>query len=408
MQLHFVALLKLILPVSLVVLAYWSREHLGELSEDIRIVVIYMPYLACIAVIFTAHQFNRCRLFLAALGVAALYWLLRTRLQVSLSDADAARAYMGASICLPVLSVYLLLIPERGIWNIHGLVASLGFSFLVLACLYAPDWLPGLNSAIAEKLVARPVEGYVLSYGVTAMVAVVFLLGLFLLCLRNNETEAAILACLLALYLALALLHLQFISVAMCAAAGLCLVYGLLRNSHAMAYRDDLTGLLGRRALNERLSNLGRRYSIAMLDVDHFKKFNDNHGHDVGDQVLRLVASRIKQNGGGKAYRYGGEEFCIVFPRIAAQECVEQLDYLRKSIAGYQLSLRDRKLRPNKTKQGSQKRGASRISSEHVSVTISIGVAERSEGSPDAESVIKAADENLYRAKRAGRNRVVS
>ena len=74
-----------------------------------------------------------------------------------------------------------------------------------------------------------------------------------------------------ALYLALALLHLQHISVAMMYAAGLCLVWGLLRSSHAMAYRDELTGLLGRRALNERLNMLGRSYCIAMLDVDHFK-----------------------------------------------------------------------------------------------------------------------------------------
>jgi diguanylate cyclase (GGDEF)-like protein len=239
------------------------------------------------------------------------------------------------------------------------------------------------------------------------MTGSVFLLGLVLLFLRNNDTEAALLATLLALYLALALLHLEFISVAMCTAAGLCLVYGLLRSSHAMAYRDDLTGLLGRRALNERMKSLGRRYSIAMLDVDHFKKFNDRHGHDVGDQVLKLVASRIKAVGGGTAYRYGGEEFCIVFPRKTAQECLGQLDLLRQSIADYQMSLRDSKLRPKKQQLGSEKRGATRVATGHVSVTISSGVAERSEESSDARAVIKVADQNLYRAKKAGRNRVV-
>jgi diguanylate cyclase (GGDEF)-like protein len=248
----------------------------------------------------------------------------------------------------------------------------------------------------------------VLSVGVTGAIAVVMLVGLFLLCLRNSDTEAALLACLLALYLALALLHLEYISVAMCTAAGLCLVYGLLRSSHAMAYRDDLTGLLGRRALTERLSSLGRRYSIAMVDVDHFKKFNDKHGHAVGDQVLRLVASRIKQVGGGTAYRYGGEEFCIVYSRKPAEECAVQLDELRKSIAEYQMSLRDSNLRPQKTQQGSRKRGASRVKSGHVSVTVSIGVAERSEELVEPAAVIKAADNNLYRAKRAGRNRVIS
>ncbi|MDP0971523.1 diguanylate cyclase, partial [Klebsiella pneumoniae] len=80
------------------------------------------------------------------------------------------------------------------------------------------------------------------------------------------------------------------------------------------AFRDELTGLPGRRALNERTQRLGRNYVLAITDVDHIKRFNDTHGHDVGDQVLRLVASKLsKVNGGGRAYRYGGEEFAVVF-----------------------------------------------------------------------------------------------
>ena len=408
MQWHFMAVRKLILPVSLVALAYWFRTYLGDLSEEMRIIVVNMPYLACAAAIVMSHQFGRCRMLLAALGVAALYWLLRSQLQVSLSDPEASRAYLWISLSLPVLSLYLLVIPERGIWNLHGLVAIVGFAFLLLLCRYASSWLPTLNEDILQQLVARPIPGYVLSYGVSALVASAFLLGLILLFLRNNDTEAALLAVLLSLYLALALLHLEFISTVMCAAAGLCLVFGMLRSSHAMAYRDDLTGLLGRRALNERLASLGRRYSIAMLDVDHFKKFNDNYGHDVGDQVLKLVASRIKQIAGGTSYRYGGEEFCIIFPRKSMADCVEPLDELRESIAQYKMSLRDSKLRPKKSESGSAKRGASRVGSNQVSVTVSIGVAERTESAEEAMTVLKMADDKLYRAKRAGRNKVIS
>jgi GGDEF domain-containing protein len=298
-------------------------------------------------------------------------------------------------------------LPERGIWNIHGLITSLGFVVVGFLCYSAPSWLPGLGIETVGYMSLHPVDGHVLPLAVTAVIAAVMLLAVVILCLRNTDAEAALLACLVALYLALALLHLEFISVAMCTAAGLCLVYGLLRSSYAMAYRDDLTGLFGRRALNERLKSLGRTYSIAMLDVDHFKKFNDKHGHEVGDQVLRLVSSRIKQVSGGTAYRYGGEEFSIIFPRKSVEECVENLDALRKSIADYEMSLRDSDLRPKKKKQGSQKRGATRIGGGLVSVTISIGVAERSEEFADAGSVIRLADENLYKAKRAGRNRVV-
>lgn len=93
------------------------------------------------------------------------------------------------------------------------------------------------------------------------------------------------------------------------------LILVVAHEAYQMAFRDELTGLPGRRALNERLQRLGRTYVIAMAGVDHFKRFHDTHGHDVGDQVLRLVASQLRQiGGGGKAYRYGGEELTLVFP----------------------------------------------------------------------------------------------
>ena len=80
-----------------------------------------------------------------------------------------------------------------------------------------------------------------------------------------------------------------------------------------MAFRDELTGLPGRRALNEKLQRMGRVYTLAMADVDHFKAFNDTHGRR-GDQVLRMVAAQLRRvSGGGHAYRYGGE-FTLVFP----------------------------------------------------------------------------------------------
>ena len=75
----------------------------------------------------------------------------------------------------------------------------------------------------------------------------------------------------------------------------LILIVALLQESHQLAFRDALTGLPGRRALEERLRALGGHYAIAMVDVDHFKKFNDTHGHDIGDQVLKLVGGRLPQ-----------------------------------------------------------------------------------------------------------------
>jgi diguanylate cyclase (GGDEF)-like protein len=144
-----------------------------------------------------------------------------------------------------------------------------------------------------------------------------------------------------------------------------------------------------------------------MLDVDHFKKFNDTYGHDVGDQVLKMVAGQIRRvGGGGKAFRYGGEEFTIVFPGKDEEHSRPYLEDVREAVADYALVLRE-KDRPSSHKAGRDKRGQGRYQ-HRASVTISIGMASRNKNLRDPERVIKAADQALYRAKQAGRNCLVS
>jgi len=194
---------------------------------------------------------------------------------------------------------------------------------------------------------------------------------------------------------------------ALSVAALLLMLAATLQESFHMAFGDELTGLPGRRAFNETLKRATGTYSIAMIDVDHFKKFNDTHGHDVGDQVLRLVAGQLRRiGGGGKAYRYGGEEFTLVFPGRSLDECRPHLEAVRRAIETYQLHLRDKSNRPQSDRAGRQQRRSS--ASGTVSVTISIGVAEREPHQRSAEEVIRSADKALYSAKRAGRNCVVS
>ncbi|EKT4466309.1 GGDEF domain-containing protein [Pseudomonas putida] len=192
----------------------------------------------------------------------------------------------------------------------------------------------------------------------------------------------------------------------MCSQVMLMIAAAVSHEAYQMAFRDELTGLPGRRALNERLQRLGRNYVIAMTDVDHFKKFNDTHGHDVGDQVLRLVASRLgRVTGGGRAYRYGGEEFALVFAGKTAEECTPHLEAVREMIANYAIQLRDRNNRPQDDSAGRQRRAGAPGSA--VSVTISIGVAERQAAHRTPDDVLKSADQALYSAKGAGRNCVM-
>lgn len=192
----------------------------------------------------------------------------------------------------------------------------------------------------------------------------------------------------------------------MCSQVMLMIAAAVAHEAYQMAFRDELTGLPGRRALNERMQRLGRNYVLAMSDVDHFKKFNDTHGHDVGDQVLRLVASKLsKIGGGGRAYRYGGEEFALVFAGKTIDECMPHLEVIRQSIETYSIQLRNPDSRPQDDQQGRQRRAGAGASS--VSVTVSIGVAERLE-QRTPEEVLKSADQALYNAKGAGRNCVIA
>ncbi len=193
------------------------------------------------------------------------------------------------------------------------------------------------------------------------------------------------------------------------AAAGLVLLAALLHESHRLAFRDQLTGLASRRALEERLRSLAGSYTIAMADVDHFKPFNDQHGHDVGDQVLKLVAGRLAEvGGGGTAYRYGGEEFSVIFPGMDLKEAQGHLEAIRAAIENYRMAVRGGD-RPRKTKEGEKRRGDAgdeAASSKALSVTVSIGLAAPSDKNLTPQQVLKAADEALYRAKQGGRNRV--
>jgi diguanylate cyclase (GGDEF)-like protein len=193
------------------------------------------------------------------------------------------------------------------------------------------------------------------------------------------------------------------------AAAGAILVVSMLQESHRLAFNDELTGLPGRRALQEAMAGLGPRYALAMGDVDHFKSFNDTHGHDIGDQVLKLVAARLAQvKGGGRAFRYGGEEFTVLFADLSLDEAMPHLEAIRAAVQDYRMAVRGEN-RPKKKEEGEKRRGSEEPDSvpaeKILSVTISIGGAEPGPGMVPAQ-VLKAADEALYRAKRGGRNRV--
>jgi diguanylate cyclase (GGDEF)-like protein len=234
----------------------------------------------------------------------------------------------------------------------------------------------------------------------------------------RKPVESGLLWSLTAAFLSLQAGGLGRVASAFLATGGLILAGSIVENSYALAYRDELTELPSRRAFNDALLGLEDTYTIAMVDVDHFKKFNDTYGHETGDQVLRMVAAKLARvSGGGQAFRVGGEEFSILFPGKSTKEVLPHLEMLRTEIetgAFRARASKDRRHAPlpghDRRKSGRRKtarrqRNAVQSLPRELSVTVSMGVAEPS-NAQEVQHVIQAADKALYRAKQAGRNRV--
>lgn len=158
---------------------------------------------------------------------------------------------------------------------------------------------------------------------------------------------------------------------------------------------DPLTALSNRKLFDQSMldalaeaESTGKPFALLMTDIDHFKKFNDTYGHQTGDQVLRLVASVMKQSIKGQdiAARYGGEEFAVILPNTALEHAVRVAENIREAVMGKDLVKRSTNERLGR-------------------VTISVGVAGWVRGD-NAQSMIERADGALYQAKRSGRNLV--
>lgn len=177
----------------------------------------------------------------------------------------------------------------------------------------------------------------------------------------------------------------------------------LVTDAYSVAYRDALTGIPNRRALTQMQRTLGRHYAIAMGDVDHFKSFNDTWGHETGDQVLKLVARVLSQHRlPVRVFRYGGEEFTLVFRGMTAEQATPILDTLRERVAGYPLTVR-KPGRPASGRKGKRQRGQP-SPAKQVRVTLSFGVTDASKGDASPDAALQRADKALYKAKQAGRN----
>jgi len=389
-------------PIIIAALLYthtdWLQELLGRLAP-------FYPYAVFGAGVLLGWRFHRSRLLFALLVVTLAD---RTLVHFVLAHGARDRVVLQAiGVLLPLNLAALSLTAERGVLTPPGLArfaATLGQLALVAildrqapgataALLHThllPQWLFAWSSLADPALLAFFVAG-----GLLAAAQL----------MAPTQTGRSFAWALIPTFLGLSTVRPgnAGFSTFYLATAALILIVAVVEASYHMAYLDSLTGLPARRALNEALLRLGGSYTVAMLDVDHFKRINDRHGHDVGDQVLKMIAAKLAQvGGGGKAYRYGGEEFAVIFAGRGAAECLTDLEALRQTVEDTRFILRAR----FRSKKKKEKVLTDRGPGERVPVTISVGVAEKNERHTKWDQVVKAADRALYRAKEGGRNQV--
>jgi len=363
-----------------------------------QIVIVEQLLFVFLAVIMVfASYFNRSRL-----AFLSMLWLLYYANLSFTSPWSNWLAVQGDWIMLfGCFSILLLsMIKDRGVVSIHGFYRLV---FFAMAGGVTFLWLSTNDVIITSLQSLTNIDSFKKYILVELPVFVSVVIALWRTVKRADLVTSSVFISLivwishyyqqsnLPISLTLMLLSVHYITV-------------IVIDAYFLAYRDDLTGLPSRRALNQLALSLGRKYTVAMLDIDHFKKFNDTYGHDIGDQVLKLVAAKIGNvKGGGKAFRYGGEEFTIVFPSKTIEQALPELENVRKAIEDYKIVIRHPQ---RKTKQErSPKKGGKNTDFKTVNVTISIGAAIRRD-KQGFEQALKCSDQALYKAKKTGRNKV--
>ncbi|MBW8375350.1 GGDEF domain-containing protein [Stenotrophomonas sp.] len=396
-----------VLPAVLVAVGLWGATPAAEVGNPVhRLLPLVLACLGIGLALIYARVRAVCLMLAVALAFALLHGVVGTFLREGVISDHTPLIFHAVSWWLPLLFLVHGLWPERGRLRqdllLRGVVSGTALGVFLLLAAQGPD---GMQALLSDRHLAWMPSGWNALAQLPALLFMVATLALAVQAWHQpRPLHTALLTALLCLWW---MLPRVFVSPALLPAVScmalLLIVSAMLQEAFHMAFRDELTGLPGRRAFNECLQRVGPTYTIAMVDVDHFKRFNDTHGHDAGDDVLKLVAARLAGiGGGGRAFRYGGEEFALVFLDRPAPACVAAVEEIRATIEGVRMHLRDRAARSRDDAVGQLQRGRGG-SGAVVQVTVSIGVAD-SRVADSPQGVIKAADQALYAAKDAGRN----
>lgn len=377
--------LNLLIPFFISTLFGVVIYNSSKIPEMLFDIVPYLFYGLSLIIIWVSWHFNRNRF------IFVIFPLVLVHLGFEyFSASKSTLLFVYISMLFPLHLLIFLILKERGLFSFWGLLKIAFFALEVVVILYFlfyPDAM--MQSYLNTKLFAvglYPLKDISVAIGIF----VLFVMSALILFGRYLMYSTTFLGLLVTFYFGLYFLKTSHATEVAFLSFAIIIFTLLIRESYRLAFYDELTALPGRRALIEDMAKLGRKYSLAMCDIDFFKKFNDTYGHDTGDEVLKMVASKFAEvSGGGKAYRYGGEEFVILFPSKDSDESFVYTDALRQGIATTPFSVRNKK------------------STKKIFINVSAGITQNSTKDKDPFAVMKRADNALYKAKKAGRNRVI-
>lgn len=401
-----------LMPGGLLVLASVALLRPGGLPAWTLPLVGAYCYIIFASGVLLGWYLERSRIIFAVVVLLLADWAM---LQVGAGEVAAGGPsrilFNAVAFLLPLNLLALSLITQRGL-DLRRELLLLG---LVLLQTALAAWLYLTNQTEIALALENPLfdQRYsawtpVPQPGLLAFGAALVFLMLRAIVFRNplekrNAIEIGFVWALVAAFIALHGGLLGWAPTNYFATAALILMIAVFEAGHKSTYYDELTGLRGRVYLDGALNSLRGQYAVAMVDIDQFKNVNMSHGYQVGNQVLQMVAAKVsKVPGGGEAFRYEEEQFAVIFKGKSVDETLPHLETLRKAVESSPFALRG----PGRPVVKPETPPEEASPKKTVSVTVSIGVAERDEKNAKPDLVVKAAQKALFRAKQAGRNQV--
>jgi len=377
--------------------------------------IFLVPYAGLILIAFLGWQVNQTRIFWTALLLLAFYFYLRSPGLFIITETGRIETLQIVSVAFPFALCVIFLLKESRLWSDLSLARFLlSLSpLLLLICLLS--WAPDPYQKLMFWEAPSPVQAASIPKLAWVATGLFLLVVIYLYDPKVKNFLVALMATFVPLLFCIQVSLLSGVSsklptsfhiVVAFTTMTLILLHALLRMYWQKVYLDPLTAVSNRQAMDERLHTLNGEFALAMVDIDHFKKFNDTYGHAEGDNVLRMVAQHLAENLGDRVYRYGGEEFCVVFEKATTETAKEMMEKTRAAMEKRKFTLRGQRKTGYSAAKLLSRRSEGRGKKVHI--TFSVGVASSSKIHRTPEEVIKRADHALYEAKEKGRNRVIS